>query len=86
MAAAYYPEGYTSVRGTSFAAPLVAGLLASRLPGPDRDAARVAIASLAREAIHLGASGPDATYGLGLVAEGLRAPPDIMQSCAAPLC
>lgn len=80
MAAASYPEGYSVVRGTSFAAPLVAGLLAPRLMAPDREAARVAIESLAREAIHLGARGRDSTYGLGLVAQDLRVAPDIMQA------
>jgi hypothetical protein len=79
MAAANCPDGYISVRGTSFAAPLVAGLLAPRLAAPDREAAHAAIESLAHEAIHLGGSGRDATYGLGLVAEGLRVSPDIMQ-------
>lgn len=79
MVAATDPAGYSIVRGTSFAAPLVAGLLAPRLMAPDREAARAAIASLAREAIHLGANGRDASYGLGLVAEGLRTAPDIMQ-------
>ena len=57
-----------------------AGLLAPRLSGPDRDAARSAIDSLAREAIHLGERGRDPTYGLGLVAEALRVAPDIMQA------
>jgi subtilisin family serine protease len=79
MVAAISPAGYSIVRGTSFAAPLVAGLLAPRLMAPDQQGARAAIASLAREAIHLGASGRDGTYGLGLVAEGLRVAPDIMQ-------
>jgi subtilisin family serine protease len=79
MAAANCPEGYIGVRGTSFAAPLVAGLLAARLTAPDHAAARAAIESLAREAIHLGGNGRDATYGLGLVAEELRVAPDIMQ-------
>lgn len=78
MAAAAYPEGFEVVRGTSFAAPLVAGLLALRLERPDADAAHAAIASLAREAVHLGADGRNPTYGLGMVAEGLRVPPDIM--------
>jgi subtilisin family serine protease len=78
MAAANYPAGFSVVRGTSFAAPLVAGLLAARLAVPDPAAARAAIDSLAREAIHLGGSGRDATYGFGLVAEGLRVAPDIM--------
>ncbi len=79
MVAATDPAGYSTVRGTSFAAPLVAGLLAPRLPAPDRDGARLAIASLAREAIHAGASARDASYGFGVVAEGLRIPSDIMQ-------
>jgi subtilisin family serine protease len=85
MAAANYPDGYTTVRGTSFAAPLVAGLLAARVSDPDPEGARLAIESLAREAIHLGARGRDSTYGLGLVAEGLRVAPDIMQAQPAPL-
>jgi subtilisin family serine protease len=79
MAAATCPEGYSVVRGTSFAAPLVAGLLAPRLMAPDPEGARMAIASLAHEAIHMGTSGRDPTYGLGLVAQGLRVAPDIMQ-------
>ncbi len=85
MAAANCPEGYSSVRGTSFAAPLVAGLLAPRVSQPDPVAAHQAIESLAREAVHLGARGRDSTYGLGLVAEGLRVAPDIMQAQATPL-
>jgi len=79
MVAATDPAGYSIVRGTSFAAPLVAGLLAPRLQAPDREGARMAIASLAREAIHPGASARDASYGFGVVAEGLRIPSDIMQ-------
>jgi subtilisin family serine protease len=79
MVAANYPDGFSVVRGTSFAAPLVAGLLAARLAVPDAVAAHAAIDSLAREAIHLSGSGRDTTYGLGLVAERLRVPADIMQ-------
>jgi subtilisin family serine protease len=79
MAAATCPEGYSVVRGTSFAAPLVAGLLAPHLMAPDPEGARLAIASLAKEAKHVGASGRDPAYGLGLVAQGLRVAPDIMQ-------
>lgn len=67
--------GYASARGTSFAAPLVAGLLARRLPAPDPAAAAAALDALAREAIDLGAPGPDATYGRGLVGEALRTAP-----------
>jgi Subtilase family len=79
-AAARCPQGYASVRGTSFAAPLVAGLLAPRLPAPDPQQARAAIDSLAREAIHLGADGRNPSYGFGLVAEALRTAPDIMRA------
>jgi subtilisin family serine protease len=79
MVAANCPDGYISVRGTSFAAPLVAGLLAPRLTAPGREAAHAAIDSLAQEAIPLGGGGRDATYGLGLVAERLRVAADIMQ-------
>jgi hypothetical protein len=75
MAAARTPSGYTLVRGTSFAAPIVAGLLALKLQAPDREAADVAVAALAREAVHLGSAGPNALYGSGLVGEALRHQP-----------
>lgn len=41
---------YRQVRGTSYAAPIVAALLARHVPRPDREAARRALAALAREA------------------------------------
>lgn len=65
---------YVSVRGTSFAAPLIAGLLATYLQRPDKATADAAIATLAAQAIDLGAHGPDRIYGKGLVAEKLRMP------------
>ncbi|WP_338468450.1 S8 family serine peptidase [Novosphingobium sp. ZN18A2] len=40
----------TTVRGTSFAAPVISRLLADRIARPDRDQARRAIAALTREA------------------------------------
>lgn len=64
--------GYLSLRGTSFAAPLVAGLLAARLPRPDPAGAQEALAWLRSQAQDLGASGRDDVYGWGLVGEGLR--------------
>jgi len=67
--------GYQVVRGTSFAAPLVAGRLARMLNAPDRAAAERAVASLGREAADLGPKGPDKIYGRGLVAADLRTPP-----------
>ncbi|MBI1188590.1 MAG: S8 family serine peptidase [Alphaproteobacteria bacterium] len=58
---------FAAVRGTSFAAPIVAGLLAQRIAAPDRAAADRALASLAAEAVDLGARGRDDVYGAGLV-------------------
>jgi len=75
MAAAKSPSGYTLVRGTSFAAPIVAGLLALNLPAADKAAADSAIRALAQEAVHLGSPGPDPVYGFGLVGEALRRQP-----------
>ncbi|MGB9330512.1 MAG: S8 family serine peptidase [Steroidobacteraceae bacterium] len=75
MAAAKSPSGYTLVRGTSFAAPIVAGLLALNLPAPDKAAADRAVMALAQEAVHLGPPGPDPVYGFGLVGEALRRQP-----------
>lgn len=77
LAAAMPGEGYGPARGTSFAAPLVAGLLAARLPAPDPGLARAVRDALGREAIDLGAPGRDPVYGLGLVAESTApsAPP-----------
>jgi subtilisin family serine protease len=75
MAAAKRPSGYTLVRGTSFAAPIVAGLLSLNLQVVDKVAADKAIATLASEALHLGAPGPDPVYGHGLVGASLRRQP-----------
>jgi subtilisin family serine protease len=75
MAAAKSPLGYTLVRGTSFAAPIVAGLLALKLPAPDKAAADRAVMALAQEAVDLGSPGPDPVYGFGLVGEALRRQP-----------
>lgn len=69
MAAAGPGQGYVSVRGASFAAPLVAGLLARRQGRGD------AVQALAAEARDLGARGPDPVYGRGLVAAELRVDP-----------
>jgi hypothetical protein len=63
---------YRQVRGTSFAAPIVAALLAQRLPRPDRAAAARAVDALAREAG--GAVANDET-GYGVVGAKLRTDP-----------
>jgi hypothetical protein len=72
MSAANPSQTYAVVRGTSFAAPLVAGLLAEALNQPDKAAVQRAIADLAAHAVDLGAPGPDPIYGFGLVGGDLR--------------
>ncbi|MFZ2031568.1 MAG: S8 family serine peptidase [Vitreimonas sp.] len=59
--------GVARMRGTSFAAPVVAGLLATRLATADPAHAQNAVASLRSEARDLGARGRDNVYGYGLV-------------------
>jgi hypothetical protein len=71
LAVALPGGGYGSARGTSFAAPLVAGLLAARLPAPEPAAARAALDALAAQALDLGGRGRNPVFGRGLVGEGL---------------
>lgn len=59
-------RGWVTVRGASFAAPLVAGLLARRGGDP---------AALNAEAVDAGATGADPVYGRGIVGAALRTPP-----------
>ena len=61
--------GLVTVRGTSFAAPLVAGRLAQLRADLGRDAA---VEALGRQARDLGAKGPDKVFGRGLVGEDVR--------------
>jgi subtilisin family serine protease len=72
MSAAGIEQPYSLVRGTSFAAPLVAGLLARQLQHVDKRAADAAVAALQSSAADLGSRGPDKIYGNGLIAESLR--------------
>lgn len=72
LAAADLNRGLVTVRGTSFAAPITAGLLARRLSAPDPVAAAGALAALGQEAIDLGPPGPDPVYGRGLVGTDVR--------------
>ena len=55
------------MRGTSFAAPLVAGRLALRYPAPGIDRIGPAVAALVMEARDLGKKGRDKIYGHGLI-------------------
>ena len=72
MSAANPAQTYAVVRGTSFAAPIVAGLLAEALSQPDKASAQRAISDLAAHAVDLGSPGPDPIYGFGLVGGDLR--------------
>jgi subtilisin family serine protease len=74
MAAASDSQPFTIVRGTSFAAPVVAGLLALQPRPLSQAAADEAIADLARHASDLGAPGRDPVYGSGLVGGAVRPP------------
>jgi hypothetical protein len=67
MSAADIGGKYSSIRGTSFAAPIVAALLAQSVTAPELDASNSAIEALAQIAIDLGPKGRDLTYGFGLV-------------------
>jgi len=60
-------DTFASVRGTSFAAPIVAGLLARALAQPDPAARDRAVAALTGIAEDLGPRGRDDIYGAGLV-------------------
>jgi hypothetical protein len=64
-------RGVARMRGTSFAAPTVAGLLATRLPVADSVQAQRAVVSLRSEARDLGARGRDNIYGYGFVGANL---------------
>lgn len=55
------------MRGTSFAAPLVAGRLALRYPAPAIDRIGPAVAGLVLEARDIGKKGRDKVYGHGLI-------------------
>ena len=75
MAAAGPGQGYVTVRGSSFAAPLVAGLLSAQLQRPTRSGAEAALRDVAATAVDAGARGPDPIYGRGVVATDRRVAP-----------
>jgi subtilisin family serine protease len=72
MSAASLGGGYAPVRGTSFAAPIVAGLIARRMTTPSTENATRAEGELSHAAQDLGARGPDRTFGAGLVGAEVR--------------
>ena len=72
-------RAFVAVRGPSFAAPLVAGLLARDYQQPRPDGRDAAIASLAGVAHELPKPAPRDAIGRGLVAETLRTAPDAVE-------
>jgi subtilisin family serine protease len=66
---------YRQVRGTSYAAPIVAGLLAKRLHRPDTRLGKQAVAELARQAVRPDASTVSNETGYGVVGAELRTDP-----------
>jgi hypothetical protein len=65
---------YRQVRGTSFAAPLVAAMLAGSMPQPDTKLAAAAIAALAKQARGDGTTVSNET-GYGIVGAAYRVDP-----------
>lgn len=84
MLAATPAGGFASVRGTSYAAPLVAGLIARAMA--DRNEASVAavVQQLAASADDRGSKGRDRRYGYGLVGMEMRIDPRSYAGKAAP--
>jgi len=74
-AAAGAGTGYVAVRGTSFASPIVAALLAGQVSQPDPIRVNEALTALEKQAIDLGTGGRDLTYGFGLVGAEFRVDP-----------
>lgn len=81
MSAAGIESPFGVVRGTSFASPIVAGLLARQLSAVNKEQADAAVASLIGQATDLGARGVDKVYGNGLVGNDLR-PPEQLASAS----
>jgi subtilisin family serine protease len=82
MAAAGIDTEFALVRGTSFAAPIVAGLFARQLADVNSAHAAAAVAALTAQAIDLGPRGPDKVYGNGLVGDALRPSPELAKVTA----
>ncbi|MES1159007.1 MAG: S8 family serine peptidase [Terricaulis silvestris] len=75
MLAAQPGGGFAGVRGTSFAAPIVAGLIAREMSAPSPQASSHAQQDLGADAVDLGARGRDNVFGAGLVGGDVRVLP-----------
>ncbi len=76
MIAATVGGGYQEVRGTSYAAPIVAGLLADWCTKPDPGCGARAVEALSERAIRVGGRDKDSARGFGLVGEAVRTAPN----------
>lgn len=72
LVAAEVGGGFSEIRGTSFATPIVAALLAGSLQSPDAGKAREALTALESTAVDIGNNGVDPSYGKGLVGAALH--------------
>ncbi|HEY0490324.1 MAG TPA: S8 family serine peptidase, partial [Telluria sp.] len=75
VSAAVGSPPFRPMRGTSFAAPVVAALLAPSVPEPSASAARAAIDALARQAAGAGANTVSNETGFGVVGMAYRNDP-----------
>jgi len=78
MVAAEPGGRYQVVRGTSYAAPLVAGLIASHLADDSAATPQLVLQKLEAAARDKGKKGRDVRYGYGVVASELRTPPSTL--------
>jgi hypothetical protein len=79
VSAALGDPPYKQVRGTSFASPLVAGMLSGSLARPDKDAAAAAVAALARRAARADGSTMSNETGYGIVGAAFRVDPRVFK-------
>jgi subtilisin family serine protease len=75
VSAAVGEPAFRQVRGTSFAAPIVAAMLAGNLAHPDKAGAALALAALAKQASRVDAGASSNETGLGIVGQDYRIDP-----------
>ncbi|MES2320241.1 MAG: S8 family serine peptidase [Pseudomonadota bacterium] len=75
VSAAVGAPAFRQVRGTSFAAPIVAAMLAADLAQPDKAGAAAALAALAKQATRSEAGTVSNDTGLGIVGQDFRTDP-----------
>ena len=79
VSAAVGEPAFRQVRGTSFAAPIVAAMLAGSLAHPDKSGAALALAGLAKQAVRANAAITSNDTGLGIVGQDFRIDPSRFQ-------